>query len=264
MLSVWDSAGFLIYCGCVALVLGAVFGSFLNCAAWRLAHGESVFRGRSHCTACGHVLGAWDLIPVFSWLFLKGCCRYCGGKIPKRYPITEGAFALLTLLCLLRFDLSWLCLRNWVFLCCLFCMTLTDLDSMVIPDSCLVIAAANWLAFLPMTGGGWVSVRNGLLAALVFGGGLLALSLVMDRHLGKESLGGGDIKLFGIVGLYLGFAGTLFAVIFSCIFGLAMGRTLRNMRGGEGQFPFGPAIALASSMTLLYGEPLINWYLSLF
>ena len=182
-MSIWESRGLLIYCCAVALLLGAVFGSFLNCAAWRLSHGESALRGRSHCTACGHVLGAGDLVPILSWLFLRGKCRYCGKKIPARYPLTEAVFALLTLLCLLRFDLSWLCLRNWILLCCLFCLSLTDLECMIIPDVCLIIAAAVWGIFLPLTGMGWPAVRGGLLAGLIFGGGLLGLSLLMDRIL---------------------------------------------------------------------------------
>ena len=85
-MSIWLSRGLLIYCCVVSALLGAVFGSFLNCAAWRLGHGESVLRGRSHCTACGHVLGAADLVPILSWLFLRGKCRYCGSRIPARYP----------------------------------------------------------------------------------------------------------------------------------------------------------------------------------
>ena len=119
-MSIWMNRGLLLYCGAVAVILGAVFGSFLNCAAWRIAHGESFLRGHSRCPSCGHELGARDLVPVLSWVFQRGRCRYCGVKISVRYPLTELAFALLTLLCLLRFDLSVLCLRNWIFLCCLF------------------------------------------------------------------------------------------------------------------------------------------------
>ena len=263
-MSIWESRGLLIYCGAVALLLGAVFGSFLNCAAWRLSHGESVLRGRSHCTACGHVLGAGDLVPILSWLFLKGKCRYCGKKIPARYPLTEAVFALLTLLCLLRFDLSWLCLRNWLLLCCLFCLSLTDLECMIIPDVCLVIAAAVWLIFLPLTGLGWPAARSGLIAGVAFGGGLLGISLLMDRILKRDSLGGGDIKLFAVLGLYLGVVGTLFMTVLACLLGLLFAVLRRGRGGGSEPFPFGPAIAAAGAAMLLWGEPLIHWYLSLF
>lgn len=262
-MSIWESRGLLIYCGAVALLLGAVFGSFLNCAAWRLSHGESVLRGRSHCTSCGHVLGAGDLVPILSWLFLRGKCRYCGTKIPARYPLTEAVFALLTLLCLLRFDLSWLCLRNWLLLCCLFCLSLTDLDCMIIPDVCLIIAAAVWLVFLPLTGG-WQNARGGLIAGLAFGGGLLGISLLMDRILKRDSLGGGDIKLFAVLGLYLGVVGTLFMTVLACLLGLLFAMLRRGRTGGGEPFPFGPAIAAAGAAMLLYGKPLIRWYTGLF
>ena len=263
-MSIWESRGLLIYCGAVALLLGAVFGSFLNCAAWRLSHGESVLRGRSHCTACGHVLGAGDLVPILSWLLIRGKCRYCGVKIPVRYPLTEAVFALLTLLCLLRFDLSWLCLRNWILLCCLFCLSLTDLECMIIPDACLIIAAAAWVIFLPLTGMGWPAARGGLLAALIFGGGLLGLSLLMDRILKRDSLGGGDIKLFAVLGLYLGIVGTLFMTVLACLLGLLFAVLRRGRSGGSEPFPFGPAIAVAGTVMLLFGGPLIQWYTGLF
>ena len=142
-MSIWSDRGLLIYCSVVAFCLGAVFGSFLNCAAWRIAHGESFLRGHSRCPSCGHALGPRDLVPIFSWLFQRGRCRYCGEKISVRYPLTELAFALLTLLCLWRFDLTVLCLRNWVFLACLFCLSLVDLECYTIPDGCLLIAAGR-------------------------------------------------------------------------------------------------------------------------
>ena len=105
-MSIYEDTFFMIYCCLLAGVFGAVLGSFLNCAAWRIAHGESFLKGRSHCTSCGHVLGFLDLIPVFSWIFLGGKCRYCKTKISPRYMLTELFFALVSVLTLLRFDLS--------------------------------------------------------------------------------------------------------------------------------------------------------------
>ena len=262
-MSIWIDRGVLIYCCVMAFALGAVFGSFLNCAAWRIAHGESFLRGHSRCPACGHALGLPDLVPIFSWLFQRGRCRYCGVKISVRYPLTELAFGLITLLCLLRFDLTVLCLRNWIFLCCLFCLSLVDLECYTIPDGCLLIAAGAWVAALPFLRPGWAEIGRSVLAGLVFGGGILLLSIVMDKLLGRESLGGGDVKLFAVVGLYLGFAGGLFAMLFSCVLGLLF--ALAQNRGGERgkPIPFGPSISLAAAAMLLWGEGLIHWYLGL-
>jgi len=178
--------------------------------------------------------------------------------------LTELLFALITLLCLLRFDLTVLCLRNWIFFCCLFCLSLTDLDDQIIPNGCLIIAVAVWAAALPLLRPGWPEILNCLIAAVVFGGGMLLLSLLMDRILKRDSLGGGDIKLFAVIGLYLGLAGTLLAVLLSCVLGLLFALILRS-RGGEkgAQFPFGPSIALAAVLVMLWGSGVIQWYMTL-
>ena len=263
-MSIHDSRMILIYCCCVAAALGAVMGSFLNCAAWRIAHNESFLKGRSHCPECGHVLRAGDLVPLFSWLFLRGKCRYCGAKVSVRYFLAELFMALVTVACLLRFDLTFLCLRNYIFLCCLFCLSLVDLENYTIPDGCLLISAMAWLLLLPLT---WISWREALLhlaAAVIFSGGLLILSLVMDRILKKDSLGGGDIKLYFVVGLYLGIAGTLFSLLIACVFGLLFAFLRKSFgKAKSEQIPFGPSIAAAAAVMLLFGDPMIRWYLGL-
>lgn len=249
----------LIYLCFWAGMFGAAMGSFLNCAAWRVAHGESFVKGRSRCPVCGHTLGAADLVPVFSWLFLRGRCRYCGTRVSPRYVLTECAFALVTLLCFLRFGLTALCLRNYVFLCCLFCLSLTDLETFLIPDGCLILPALVWVLTLPLIRP--PDALENVCAAFLYGGVTLALSLIMDRVLKKESLGGGDIKLFALMGLYLGWAASLFALMFSCLLGLVF--AVLSGRGSGRQFPFGPAISAACALMLLYGDPLTAWYLSL-
>ena len=262
-MTVFASRGILLYSCVVAAILGAVFGSFLNCAAWRLAHKEPFWKGRSHCPACGHALGAPDLVPVLSWLFLRGKCRHCGAKISVRYPLTELFFAAVTVVCLLRFDLTPLCLRNWVFLCCLFCLSLVDLECYEIPDGCHIISAAAWVIALPFLG---MSLREILIhvgAGVGFGGALLLISLAMDAILHKDSMGGGDIKLFAVMGLYLGPAASLFALVLACILGLLFQVIRKAVGTGEEQIPFGPSIAAATAIMLLWGDAPVRWYLSL-
>ena len=262
--SIYESVPVGVYCVVLAALLGAALGSFLNCAAWRIAHRESFVRGRSRCPQCGHVLGAADLVPVFSWLLLRGRCRYCKGKIPARYVLAELCFAAITVCNLLHFDLTPVMLRNLVFLCCLFCLSLVDLEIYEIPDGCLLVALLAWFAALPFTFtrplGRYVLVH--VLSGLGLGGAILLLALIMDRVLRRESMGGGDIKLFALVGLYLGALGGLLAVLLSCLFGLAFAALGR--KGRNAPFPFGPAIAAAAVVTLFWGDGVVAWYLSLF
>ena len=263
-MSIYEFKPILIYSIVVAFIFGTCMGSFLNCVAWRCVRGESFLKGRSHCTSCGHELGFKDLIPVLSWLSTGGKCRYCGAKVSARYPLTEIAFGLITVICLLKFDLTALCLRNYIFLAVLFVLTLTDIDDMIIPDGCHIVAVIAWIAAEPFLFDGWKGVISHVAAALIYGGGLLAVSLILDRIMGRDTLGGGDIKLIAVTGLYLGMIGNLFTLMLSCILGLIFNAIIkRSSDDGDRAFPFGPWIAGAAAIMLLFGDPLINWYQNL-
>ena len=262
-MSIYEYRPLLIYSVAVAAAFGAVMGSFLNCAAYRIARGESFLKGRSRCPACGHTLGARELVPVFSWILQGGRCRACGDRISVRYPLTELGFALLTAACLLRFDLTVLCLRNYIFLCCLFCLSLVDLEILLIPDEFHILAAAAWALSIPFVSMEMSEVIVHVITAVLTGAFMLLVSGILDRVLGRESLGGGDVKLLSVTGLYLGPVGTLFTLIISCALGLAV-HGFREKSGGEGkEFPFGPSISAAAALMLLFGEPLIRWYTGL-
>ena len=251
-----------VYCIVVSALLGAVLGSFLNCAAFRVARKQSFVSGHSRCPSCGHELGALDLVPVFSWLLLGGKCRYCRAKISPRYLLVELLFAALSVCCVWRFGLTVLALRNWVFLGCLLMLSLVDLEICEIPDGCLITAAAAYFAALPFLWNGWLDLALHVAAGLVCGGAILGVSLLLERVLKKETMGGGDIKLFAVAGLYLGFLPTLFAVILSCFIGLL--QAYLTDKGSGKTFPFGPSIAAATTIMLFFGEPFAAWYLGLF
>ena len=121
--------------------------------------------------------------------------------------------AAMCIACLLQFDLSAALVSNLIFGCCLFCLSLVDLECYRIPNGCLLISAAAWFAILPWSG---MTIREILLhfvSAVVFGGSVLIISLLFDHILGKESMGGGDIKLLALMGLYLGLISSLFALM---------------------------------------------------
>lgn len=269
----------------VAGVLGACLGSFVNCLAWRLVHGESVWKGRSHCAECNHQLSALDLVPVLSWLFLRGRCRYCGQKVSPRYVVAELLCAAYFVSMVWAYGLTVHALALCVLGCILLGLSLVDLDTFTIPNGFVVAGIVVWVASFAFFG---VDMRtigvgmlmlgltvnpvlavliDGLVGAFAVAGVLLALSFAFDKVVGRQSLGGGDIKLLFVVGLFLGLAASVLNLIVACVVGIVFSlATQRSRRDSDDPrvFPFGPSIALATWFTLVAGPSILGWYLSLF
>ena len=252
------------YCCLLALLLGACMGSFLNCAAWRIVHGESVLRGRSHCDVCGHVLAPRDLVPVFSYVFSHGRCRYCGAKLSPRHAVGEAVAALVFVSLLLRYDISLRTLEAWAVACLLLACAFADLEGYIIPDRFLAAGLVLFIASLFFAPAPLGRLADGLLGGLGVALGLLAVVTVLEKRMGREAMGGGDLKLLFVTGLFFGWKGNLLCLILACIFGIVFG-LLAAGRGGEkgAPIPWGPSIALGAWVTALAGEPFIRWYLSL-
>ena len=269
-----------LYIGIVA-IYGLVFGSFLNCMAMRIVRGEDFIRGHSHCMSCGHELLARDLIPVASYLLSGGKCRHCGERISIRYPISELLFAFLAVGIYLRFGPSVLTIRNLALTGCLFALSLVDLESYRIPDGFLIAGVIIYFVSAPFVEKDFLLVLRHVLTGLLCAVFMLLFSLLMDHILKKESLGGGDIKLYGLLGMYLGFPCVYFLVMLSSIFGLLFAGVQRcadlwkqKMPGfvrpdfrsdiqsdRREAIPFGPSIAAAGYLLLLFGDEVTTWYL---
>ena len=249
----------IAYFAVLSFILGSVFGSFINCFAWRTTHHESILKGRSHCAVCGHTLAAPDLIPIFSWLFLKGKCRYCGEKISPRYMLTELFLGTAFLLCFLVVGFSWETLRLMALSVALLGLSLVDLEIQEIPNGFIIYGIALWAVTLPLLTEPIKALWQGLLSGFLIGGGILLISLIMDKVLKKESLGGGDVKLLFMVSLYMSPLAALFNVVLACVLGLLFVAALKREK-----IPFGPSISLASFVTILVGEKFAAWYLGLF
>ena len=275
-----------IYISTIAFILGAVFGSFTDCMAYRIMNGESVLKGRSHCDVCGHVLGARDLVPIFSWLFSHGKCRYCDARISAESTITELLMGICFVITVTRFGLSFEALRILVLLVIFFALSIIDLHTLEIPDRFHIAILITYFITLPLvawqktTGYSRVSLwtlmtvqnsmniesqtagsttfTDGLLTAALIGGGMLLISLIMDKVLGKESMGGGDIKLFFVTGFYLTPLLGLFNLVLCCLIGLIFVVAFKKQK-----IPFGPSICMGTFISLLFGAQFINWYMSL-
>ena len=242
-----------------SFIMGTVAASAMTCLGGRLAGGGDWLRGHSVCDHCGHELKAADLIPVLSWLIHGGKCRYCGKRLSKAYPLGECAMGILFVLTVIRYGgLCAFTVRDWLLASVLLALSVVDLKIYEIPDGLIIAGIVIWAAGIPFAQTWLGYVKSGLIAGFVMAGSLLLISLLLDRILKKDSLGGGDIKLIFMVSLYLGLAGGLLCLIVSCVIGLLFVAVMKRNK-----IPFGPSISLAAILTLLYGSKVTDWYLGL-
>ncbi len=252
-----------VYTGFWMFLLGSVMGSFLDCLADRLVRGQSPFRGRSHCDACGHVLAPRDLIPMVSFLASGGRCRYCSHPIPKECFWAEGIMALVFLALGLKIGLKWQLLMVVILACVLFAIALIDWKTHTIPDGALVLLILNRLVFfLCLEGFSLEGLGRMAIGACSMSVPLLFLSLGMDALLKKETMGGGDIKLLFVLGMYLDWLQMLLLIFVACLLALLyyFFRYKKEMRT---EIPFGPFLSGAWVVVFLFGEGFLQWYQSL-
>ena len=267
MVSVYLTPGFTVYCCALMFFFGACMGSFLGCMAWRIVHGESVWKGRSHCDICSHVLFVRDLVPVVSFLLHRGKCRFCGAKLSRRYVVCELWTGATYVLLLLKYDIS-LQMLEWVILASLLLVcSFADLEGYMIPDRFILAGIVLRPVFFFLLHEGRAEALDALLGGFAVGGGLLALVLLYEKLRGIDAMGGGDLKLLFVTGLYLGWKRNILCLLLACIFGimfaLATSRRRQGQKNGKA-FPWGPSISAAAIVTALIGNELIAAYLRLF
>jgi len=243
-----------------AFIGGLVIGSFVTVVGYRVPRGESILGPRSRCTTCGAQIAAYDNIPVFSWVVLRGRSRCCGDRISARYPLTELSLGVLyaTTVAVLWGDPTELVL-GLLFVTTLLAITLTDLDRRVIPNKVLLVAALTGVAVAAL--GDPSSLPERATAATAAGGGLFLVALAYPRGMGL-----GDVKLAAVMGLYLG-RSVVPALLVALLAGSLVGLGLIARHGAQARkraIPFGPFLALGGVVGLLAGDQMIDWYLSTF
>lgn len=267
----------MIIYGIFVFVFGLLIGSFLNVCIYRIPAGESIVTPGSHCFSCKRELKPLDLIPVISWIVLGGKCRYCRAKISPRYAVVELLTAVLFVLVWYVYSSSPIAMGLFfVLVAVLIAVTFTDIDHMIIPNGIVIFGLIFGVASMISTIFG-VDIYTynfwweGLLGALAG-----ALPLVLIGMLGKliykkDAMGGGDVKLMFMVGLFLGWQLTFFALFVGSIFGgiiAAVMLAVKRKKIGKAnaramEFPFGPFLVVGSIVALLVGYDVINWYIAL-
>ncbi len=232
-------------------------GSFLNCLVYRLEVGEGFINSRSYCPHCKHKLGFWDLIPVLSFIGLKGCCRYCKNKISLQYPLVELATGTIFFL-IAVYQLSVVSYIITPFLIVIF---IYDLKHYIIPDR--VIFPAIGIALVYDFLNFYILKKPDFLIPALGAAGFFLTIVLLSR--GKW-MGVGDIKLAFLMGLLLGWPSILPALFFAFLSGsvLGLGLIIAGAKTMKSQIPFGPFLVAGTILSMFFGPALYGWYLNLF
>lgn len=236
-------------------LLGAAIGSFLNVVVHRLPRGESVVAPGSRCPGCGTPLAPYDNIPVLSWLLLRGRCRHCGAGISPRYPLVELLSALVFVAVALVRGVDDDLVQELPFAAVLIAAAAIDLEHRIVPNRLVAPAAVYGVAAAA------VVKTDQLIEFLVAGAGaflaMLGVALAYPRGMGM-----GDVKLAGVMGLYLGLA-VVPALLAGFLAGSVVGVTIMARHGAAARkqaIPFGPFLALGGLLGLLAGPELVDLY----
>lgn len=254
----------------IIFIFGLVVGSFLNCVIYRLEINQSFLSGRSYCPNCKHKLGFFDLIPVFSFVFLKGRCRYCRQRISLQYPLVEITTGILFLLIGLQFlngsMVLWLILLYLLFITPFFIIIFFyDLKHYIIPDRVVftaLLVSSIWYLVAGIFFDFYTKyqILNTILAA--FGASTFFFIIVLISR-GKW-MGIGDIKLAFLMGIFLGFPKILVALFSAFFFGaiIGIGLIILKKKDIKSEIPFGPFLVAGTLLSLFLGQKIINWYLN--
>lgn len=256
----------------VGFILGIFFGSFLNVCIDRLPQRQSIVKPPSHCAVCGKRLGIFELIPIASYLWLRGRCHYCGAKISFRIFVVELAAGLLFAFLSFSHGLSIEFLVLAFYTCLFLVLAVIDLEHGLILNNIAYPAIGISLVLSPFWSSLglsrtllWESTMLHNFLSSLSGGGIFAVLFLLIALLYKGGMGWGDVKMAGLVGLVTGFPLVLVAMVASFLSGglVAGVLLLLRLKGRKEGIPYGPFLSLGAFVALLWGESLIRWYLPL-
>jgi leader peptidase (prepilin peptidase)/N-methyltransferase len=255
-----------------AFIFGSVVGSFLNVCIARLPKGESVVNPPSHCPRCNTPIPFYDNVPLLSYLWLRGRCRFCRETISPRYFVVEFLMAFFSVLLLSRFGVGFAFLVNFVLMAALIVITFIDLDVRIVPD--VISLPGIGLGLLSsIVNSQWSMVQSSILPSplsslvgiIIGGGSLLLVAWAYQLFTGVEGMGGGDIKLLAMIGAFLGWPSVPVALFFASLTGSVVGLVCMLQKGVDSKYalPFAPFLCLGAVVYLFLGDALVEFYLPL-
>lgn len=245
----------------VVFLYGIIIGSFLNVCIYRIPKRESIVTVGSHCVCCNHRLRWYDLFPLFSWLFLKGKCRYCGAGISPQYPVVEAVNGILYLAVFYVNGWNTDSVLYCVMVSVLLVISVIDYRTMLIPVGAEIILLAVGGVHLLLHLNDWLYYVAGFVFAGLF---LLLCALLFRGATGKSGLGLGDVELMACAGLCIGWGHALFAIAIGSVLGAVIQGIRMGITKEKGKFPFGPYLSLGVWIALLWGSQIYEWYVRQF
>lgn len=238
----------------VVFIYGLLIGSFLNVLIYRMPKKENIAVVRSHCMKCNYQLEWYDLVPLFSWLFLRGKCRKCGEKISVQYPIIESTNGILYLLVFYKFGLSIESLLYCLLFSALLALSVIDFRTYEIPVGFNYFILILGLVRLVTDYVNWSNYVIGFLAVSTF------LFIIIVASKGR-AMGGGDMKLMATCGLLIGWKLIILAFLLGCILGSIIHVIRMRVSGEDHVLAMGPYLSMGVALAVLFGNQWIDWYL---
>ena len=249
----YETLTYLIYA--VIFLFGITIGSFLNVCIYRIPRGETVVTTPSHCMTCGHRLRWFELLPLFSYIFLGGRCRSCKSHISPQYPIIEGLNGLLYVLVFAVNGLNIISIIYALFTSALLVLTVIDWRTYEIPISIniFILVLGCLKVVLDLN-----NFFDYLIGFFIVSGFLLILYTITKGR----AIGGGDIKLMAVAGLLLGWQLIILSFFIGCVLGSVLHVIRMKVAGADRMLAMGPYLSAGLFIAMLWGDSLISWYLS--
>jgi len=245
----------------LVIIIGMIIGSFLNVCTFRVPNEESISYPPSHCSNCNHRLMPLDLIPIFSFIFLSGRCRYCKEKISFQYPIVEALNCIFYVIIFFEYGVSIATLKYFVLISLLIVISFIDYKTQYVYQSNIIFGLICGIIFMLIN---FMLYKSGILDSIM--GSIIGFLIIKTIVVITKGMGDGDAEIALVCGLFLGVKGILIGLFLSVIIGGASGVLIiiLKLKNLKDKIAFGPFIAVGTFISMIWTKEILEWYMKMF